>query len=127
MSGQINEWLFNNLVGISPAEDGPGFRKFLIKPDFLSDLAWVKGSFASISGDINIAWRRIAGHLELDVVVPENTHALLYLPASNPKQIFEHNRSVSKSVGVQFSRSENRQLVYALSSGKYHFRVKTPN
>ncbi|SDP28510.1 F5/8 type C domain-containing protein [Mucilaginibacter sp. OK268] len=125
MSGQINEWLFNNLVGISPAEDGPGFCKFVIRPDFLNDLTWVKGSFASISGDINIAWRRIAGHLELNVVVPENTHALLYLPASNPKQIFEHNRPVSKSAGVKFSRSENNQLVYKLASGKYHFMVKS--
>jgi alpha-L-rhamnosidase len=62
-------------------------------------------------------------NLELNVVVPENTHALLYLPASNPKQIFEHNRPVSKSAGVQFSRSENNQLVYDLASGKYHFRV----
>jgi hypothetical protein len=124
MSGQINEWLFSNLVGISPDEDGPGFKKFVIKPDFGNDLTWVKGNFASISGDISVAWKRIAGHLELDVVVPENTHALLYLPASDPKHIFEHNKPVSKSAGVKFSRSENNQFAYELVSGKYHFTIK---
>ena len=125
MSGQINEWLFNNLVGISPAEDGPGFRKFVIKPDFLNDLTWVKGSFTSISGDIKVAWKRIAGHLELDVIVPENTRALIYLPASDTKQIFEHNKPVSESAGIKLSKSENNKLVYDLASGQYHFTVKS--
>jgi len=125
MSGQINEWFFNNLIGICPAEDGPGFRKFVIKPDFLKDLIWVKGSFASISGDIRVEWKRAAGRLELNVVVPENTHGLLYLPASNPKQVFESNKPVSESVGVKFSKSENNKLAYDLASGKYHFTVKT--
>lgn len=124
MSGQINEWFFNNLVGISPAEDGPGFRKFVIKPDFINDLNWVRGSFTSISGDISVAWKRIAGHLELDVIVPENTHALLYLPASEPRQVFESNKPVSESVGVKFSKSEDNKLAYDLTSGKYHFVVK---
>jgi hypothetical protein len=127
MSGQINEWLFNNLIGISPAEDGPGFRKFVIKPDFINDLNWVKGSFTSISGDISVAWKRIAGYIELDVIVPENTRALLYLPVSNQEQVFESNRPVSESVGVSFSKLENSKLTYNLTSGKYHFTVKFNN
>lgn len=53
-------------------------------------------------------------------------NALVYLPASDPKQIFEYNKPVSESVGVQFSRSEHNQLVYDLSSCEYHLPVKTP-
>jgi alpha-L-rhamnosidase len=123
MSGQINEWLFNNLVGISPAEDGPGFRKFVIKPDFMNDLTWVKGSFTSISGDVKVAWKRIAGHLELDVAVPENTRAMLYLPVSDPVAVLENNKPASLSLARTFKRGHN-QSGFSLGSGKYHFTLK---
>lgn len=82
MSGQINEWFFNDLVGIAPDESGPGFRKFKIKPAFIKDLNWVKGAYASISGDIKCAWKRNGDDVTLDVSVPVNTTATVYLPGN---------------------------------------------
>jgi len=127
MSGQINEWLFNNLVGISPTESGPGFREFLIKPDFIKGLDYVKGSFSLISGDVRVAWKRISGRLELDVVVPANTHATLYLPVSDPAKVFEGNKSVSRSLGIKIIQTAQNQSGFSLSSGRYHFAFKTDN
>lgn len=127
MSGQINEWLFNNLVGISPTESGPGFREFSIKPDFIKGLDYVKGYLNSISGDVQVAWKRISGRLELDVVVPANTHAMLYLPVSDPAEVFEGNKSVSRSLGIKVIQTAQNQSCFSLGSGKYHFAFKTNN
>ncbi|MBW4891724.1 glycoside hydrolase family 78 protein [Mucilaginibacter sp. HMF5004] len=97
MSGQINEWFFNDLVGISPDQSGPGFRKFNIKPVFLQGLDWVKGSYASISGNINCQWKRSANYITLTVTVPANTSATVYL---------------------------SKDIIKTIGSGQYQFTVK---
>ena len=124
MSGQINEWFFNDLIGISADESGPGFRKIIIKPSIVPDLNWVKGSFKSISGDIACNWKRIADGLELDVSVPVNTTATIYIPSNNIEWVKEGEVTLDKSDGLSFLRTEPGKLVYHAEAGNYHFVIK---
>ncbi len=124
MSGQINEWFFNSLIGINPSEDGAGFRKFDIKPVVLKDLNWVEGSFASVSGEIFCSWKKSAHQVAFDITVPANTEAMFYLPGQNTKQVFERGIAANKAKGVKFTGKENGKLKYKLASGNYHFTVK---
>lgn len=124
MSGQINEWFFNDLIGISPDESGAGFRKIIIKPAFVSDLKWVKGSFKSISGDISCSWKRTDNGIELDISVPINTSATIYLPSTRPELVKEGGLAVNKADGLSFLRTETDKLVYRAESGNYHFVIK---
>jgi hypothetical protein len=124
MSGQINEWLFNDLAGISADEKGPGFRKFIVKPAVLKNLRWVKGSFISVSGDIKSEWKKQAGKVSLMVTVPANTTAKVYLPGTNPANIMESEKVASKAFGVKFVAKENGKLIYEVGSGTYRFSVK---
>nr|WP_165501742.1 family 78 glycoside hydrolase catalytic domain [Pedobacter frigiditerrae] len=123
MSGQINEWFFNDLIGISPDETGPGFRKITFKPSFVSDLSWVKGSFKAISGNIVCNWQRTENGISLNVAVPVNTSATLYLPLTNKEKITEGGLAINKAEGVGFLRNEPKHLVYTVQSGKYHFMI----
>lgn len=123
MSGQINEWFFNDLVGVSPDETGAGFRKFNIKPSFLKGLDWVKGSYVSISGDIKCAWKRTVSKLEVDVTVPANTSATIYLPGNNAENILENHMPYVKSIGVKFLKVENDKSIFEVKSGNYHFEI----
>ncbi|MCZ4222576.1 family 78 glycoside hydrolase catalytic domain [Pedobacter rhodius] len=124
MSGQINEWFFNDLVGISPDESGPGFRKIIIKPAFIKGLNWVNGEFKSISGDIYSSWKRVSNGINLDVTIPANTTATIYITCSDSKLITESGLPVNTIKGLKFIKSESDKLVFEAKSGIYHFLIK---
>ncbi|WP_290305276.1 family 78 glycoside hydrolase catalytic domain [Mucilaginibacter flavus] len=121
MSGQINEWFFTDLVGISPDAGGPGFKAFTIKPTILKDLTWVKGSYSSISGEIQCKWEKSGGKIMLDISVPPNTVATVYLPANKRGSVMEGNQPLSDTGPVKFIKGENARMVYQVKSGNYHF------
>ena len=126
MSGQINEWFFHNLVGISVSEngDGAGFRRSIIKPIVVGDLKWVKGSFKTVSGLIISEWKLENGIFTSDISIPANTVATVYLPTGKKSLILESGRLLSKTKGVKSFRIENGQVEIQIESGNYHFSVK---
>jgi hypothetical protein len=121
MSGQINEWFFHDLLGIGVEADGAGFRKTLIKPMPVGDLTWVKGSYRTVSGLISVAWQRDAASFKLQVGIPANTIATVYVPASSEKSVLEGGKRASKALGIRFLRMENGRAVYEIGSGSYSF------
>lgn len=90
MMGQIDEWFFNSLVGIRPyatSEFGnqqnnlkQGYQKFIIAPEPVGDLKFVKSSYETLYGTIIVDWTRQDGTFTLNVSVPVNTTAVVFLP-----------------------------------------------
>lgn len=121
MLGQINEWFFNDLVGISTDEKGAGFRRIIIKPAVLANLDWVKGSFASASGEIRSEWKKENGRLKLNVTIPPNTTAVVHIPTTSEKDVTEGGKTISGNAGLKFLKSENGKSIYEVTSGSYEF------
>lgn len=124
MLGQINEWFFNDLVGIGVDADGAGFRKSIIKPEPVGDLKWVKGSYQTVSGLISVDWKKEDGVFSLDVSIPANTSATVFVPADNANQVNESGKPAGNANGVKFIKFENGKAIYEVASGEYHFVVK---
>ena len=89
MMGQIDEWFFNSLVGIRPSTTPKqGYQKFIIAPQPVGDLKCVKASYETLYGTINVDWTCENGTFTLNVSVPVNTTAVVYLPGGKePKEI----------------------------------------
>ncbi|EIY87108.1 hypothetical protein HMPREF1074_01479 [Bacteroides xylanisolvens CL03T12C04] len=89
MMGQIDEWFFNSLVGIRPSTTTKqGYQKFIIAPQPVGDLKYVKASYETLYGTINVDWTCENGTFTLNVSVPVNTTAVVYLPGEKePKEI----------------------------------------
>lgn len=99
MMGQIDEWFFNSLVGIRPYASIPlpvnskevvkeGYQKFVIAPKPVGDLKYVKSSYETLYGTIIVDWTRQNGTFTLNVSVPVNTTAVVYLPGEKePKEV----------------------------------------
>ena len=89
MMGQIDEWFFNSLVGIRPSTTPKqGYQKFIIAPQPVGDLKYVKASYDTLYGTINVDWTCENGTFTLNVSVPVNTTAVVYLPGEKePKEI----------------------------------------
>jgi hypothetical protein len=87
MLGQIMEWFYHDLAGIQPDSTAPGFGKIIIRPAVVGDMTWVKASYESPRGPIKVAWRHTDHAFSLDVNVPPNTNATVYVPADGGVQM----------------------------------------
>ena len=55
--GSVGEWMYKDMVGISPMLEYPGFKKTLVKPYFNESVKHLKSSYKTINGIIKIDYR----------------------------------------------------------------------
>jgi len=101
MMGQIDEWFFASLAGIQANPNNPGMQHFVIKPEVVGDLKFVKATTETLYGKISVEWKRDGSNFTLNVIVPVNCSAEVYLPGEKePKTV--------KSGNYTFSKKSNR-------------------
>jgi alpha-L-rhamnosidase len=117
--GSVCEWMFYTMAGIDT--DGPGYKKIIIKPQPGGDMNYTKASYNSINGLIGSDWRIVKRKFHLQVSVPVNTTATVYVPTNLTDSVREGGNPATSAPGVKFLRYENRQAVYQVASGDYYF------
>ncbi len=122
MMGSVGSWFYKYLVGILPDLTGPGFEKFTIKPYILNELNFAEGEFHSIKGIIKSAWRKENGFVHLDLTIPGNSSATVFIPTKNRVKISESNQDIDKLKELKFLRMDNEYSVFEMGSGSYHFK-----
>jgi len=110
--GAIGEWLFQSVAGINFSR--PGFSEITIKPVIGEGLTYAKATYQSIRGEIRCGWAVKDGELTLDVSIPANTTATIYVPTSDVASV----RETGKPVGA---KEEDGCLVVDVGSGTYRF------
>jgi len=120
LGGPLENWFYDGLACIRPDPGAPGFKNCIIKPAFVKELNWLKTHHDSPYGRISVDWARKDGKIDVDVTIPINTTAIIYLPEKN---IREGGLPIRKANGISFLRLENDRAVYKLSSGKYAFEI----
>jgi len=121
MLGQLNEWLYNDLVGIQLDPKAPGFKHFVISPAIVGDLTWAEASYDSVHGTIQCRWERSGNSLSLKVTIPPNTSAIIRIPNSSPDLVQESGMPLSKVEGIKVLRAESGALFLEAGSGRYEF------
>jgi hypothetical protein len=124
MLGQIMEWFYGDLAGIAPDPAGPGFKKIIIRPQPVGDVTSARASYYSLRGKIVSRWTRDGGKFLLEVAIPANTQATVYLPARSADAVSEGGRPAASQPGVKFLRLAGDRVVFAVSSGNYAFGVE---
>ncbi len=119
--GSCGEWLYGSVAGIDHDAAHPGFKEIIIHPQPGGGLTSASGKFQSIHGHIVSAWSFINQSFTLDVSIPTNTRATVYVPASAAEQVTESGKPAASAEGVSFLRLENGSAVFAVKSGKYQF------
>jgi alpha-L-rhamnosidase len=117
----IGGWFIRGLAGIRPDQAFPGYQHTIIKPAVLDDLEWANGYHDSPYGRISCSWKKREELLEVQISVPANSSATVYLPASDASMVTEGGNLSPDS--VTFLRKENGQAVYHVGSGDYLFAV----
>ncbi len=121
-----DNWLYRGLAGIRPGPAGPGFRQVIIKPAVGGDLAWVRCHHDSSYGRIVSNWKRDGDRLTMDVTIPANTTATVYVPARDARAVTEGGDVAGKAKGVRYVAMRDGAAVYAVGSGTYRFNSTLP-
>ncbi len=120
--GCVSEWLITQAAGIDTA--GPGFKRIVIRPELGAPeqgFSWVKAKYNSIRGPVASSWRRAGERFQLEVSIPANTTAKVYLPASDVAQVTEGGKAVARVASVKFLGMEEGRVVLEVGSGQYKF------
>ncbi|MGO9262250.1 MAG: family 78 glycoside hydrolase catalytic domain [Bryobacteraceae bacterium] len=120
--GDLAVWMYEYLAGIRSDPEKPAFRHVLIHPYPAGDLTFVKASHQSMYGTIACSWKRAGGAFSLEVTVPANTTAAVWLPARDASAVTESGHKAAASRGVKFVRAENDGALFEVESGSYSFR-----
>lgn len=118
MLGHIKEWFFSGLAGIRPAKNSIAFKEIGIRPQPVGDVTWAKGSYDSPYGMIKSEWKKNGDVFELNVAIPVNTTATIYLPAKEGSLLSEGGKRWNDV------RYEKGNAVVKVGSGVYEFVVK---
>jgi alpha-L-rhamnosidase len=121
--GDLAVWMYEYLAGIRSDAENPGFRHAIIHPYPAGDLTFVKASHQSLYGALASSWKRDAMAFTLDIVVPPNTTATVWVPAKDAATVTESGKPAAKAAGVKFVRAEDGAAVFEVESGSYAFRA----
>jgi alpha-L-rhamnosidase len=122
--GDLVIWMRQYLAGIRPDPETQGFARIIIRPTPVGDLTWVRGSYESVHGTIRSSWKKEGGELKLDVTIPPNTTATVYVPAPDAGLVTEAGKPLEKAEGVKILRAEAGSVILAVESGTYRFAAK---
>lgn len=119
MFGSVTAWFYQGLGGINPDVKNPGFKHIIIKPNIIKGLDFVNSTYPSMYGDIISNWKYNSGNFELNVTVPPNTTASVFIPGNNVDEIIIDNKN------IEFIEQEDNLFQYEVPSGQYTFISKS--
>ena len=123
LGGNFARWCYRGLGGIRPDESAPGFKRIIIKPAVVAGLTWLTSHYDSPYGRIASNWKREGDQLTMELSIPVNTTATVYIPTKDIGSITESGKPANKSQDVKFLRMEGRTAVYEIGSGHYKFQT----
>lgn len=110
--GSIVEWMYQSICGLQIEEEYPGFKHFVIKPNLCGRLKYAEVVYQSAAGCIKSRWEINGMKMLMNIVVPFDTQATVYLPYPKSETIIGINK--------QLLQTENDGYQYAeLSAGEY--------
>lgn len=122
--GAVCEWMFRTIGGIDT--EGPAYKRIAIRPTPGGRLSWAKTSYDSIQGKIATAWKLDGNRLKLDVTIPANTTATVYIPTANAAGILEGKKPASQAEGVRLIGMQDGVVAFEVGSGTYRFTSQMP-
>jgi alpha-L-rhamnosidase len=115
--GSVGEWMFDTMAGIE--SDGPGFKKIIIRPRPGSEVTQLAATYDSIRGLISSSWRVEGDRLFLEVTIPPNTTATVFVPADSGEEV--DLAGPGNGARAKFLRHEPGASVFAVGPGQHRF------
>lgn len=124
MLGHLMDWFYNSLGGISQTIQSVAYKETEIRPEIVGDINWVKASYQSPYGEIRSEWEKMNGLIKLNVVIPVNTSALVYIPYIKGSLITESRKDINATKEIKIIGDSGNKKIIRIGSGTYRFSVE---
>ena len=119
--GAIGDWMYRTMVGIDTYEDGVGYQHIKIQPHIGGGFTHASATLKTYYGTVSSGWKIDNGKIILDVEIPANTTANVYMPAATSEAVTENGKPISTLAEIKVVGAENGYVLLKLGSGKYQF------
>jgi alpha-L-rhamnosidase len=117
--GAIGDWMYRVVAGIDTKADAPGYKQIVIKPHPGGNFTYANADYETNYGKVSSHWKIDGANFLLDVEVPANTTATIYVPVKDNSIVNEDGAVVNTPV-IKSAADENYKVVM-VGSGNYHF------
>jgi alpha-L-rhamnosidase len=121
--GAIGDWMYRVMAGLDTDESGPGYKHITIRPHIGGGFTEVAADLQTYYGHLASHWKLNNGKLSMQVEIPANTTAKVYIPASSADRIREGGKPLSEVQGIKPGGKEKDYVMVKLGSGKYDFTI----
>jgi alpha-L-rhamnosidase len=116
--GSVMAWVYRYAAGIDTSPEAAGFKDIVIHPHLDPRMTSARAEYESIYGRIVSDWKGTGtGPFSLQVTIPANTSAKVFLPAIPGAQLSEDGNPVA-------AQEQNGTYTIRVGSGSYSFEVK---
>lgn len=119
--GAIGDWMYRTMVGLDTYEDGPGYKHIRVKPVPGGKFTHAATHLETYYGQVRAGWRIEKDYLNLEVQVPPNTKATIFVPAPAPNVVKEGGNLIASSKDIKMLGYENGYVKVEVGSGLYRF------
>jgi alpha-L-rhamnosidase len=109
------------MAGLDTYNDGVGYKHSRIKPHIGGGFTHVSASLNTYYGKLSSGWKTDGDKLTLDIEIPPNTTATVYIPADNAAQLMEGGKALAAVKEIKVTGQEDGYVVMEVGSGKYSF------
>jgi alpha-L-rhamnosidase len=120
--GAIGDWLYRVAAGLQEA--APGYREIMVKPHLGGGFTHIEAELMTPYGKAASAWKIENGQLSMNVTIPANSTATIYLPAKSADQIMESGKVLSAIKEITVTGKEEGYVVVKVGSGDYLFAIR---
>jgi len=121
--GAIGDWMYRVVAGLDTDEDKPGYKKIKIQPHIGGKLTQAAATLNTYYGKLHSGWKLENEKLVLEVEVPVNTTATVYIPATDPALVTENGLALTSLKDVQIVGTDKEYVQVVTGSGIYRFEV----
>jgi alpha-L-rhamnosidase len=116
--GAIGQWMYERIAGLAPDPTQPGYKHFFIQPLPGKQLDWANADLETPYGKAMSGWKKSAGKLSIEALVPPNTTATLIVPTQD-------NATPTLTLSGQPCAlvQKNGQFILELKPGSYTFAL----
>lgn len=122
--GAIGDWMYRQMVGVDTYEDGVGYKHIRIKPHIGGGFTTAAASLQTYYGKVSSGWKVAAVKIEMDVEIPANTTATVYVPAADAAALTESGKALSSIPEIKIMGEDDGYVILQLGSGVYHFAAE---
>lgn len=126
--GSCGRWMYEGVAGLRPLE--PGWTRAEFKPTATRAFEWARARHRSVRGEFAASWRWEQANAQgrrpfvMEVEIPANAEAVVWLPAQHGPLVTESGRPAASARGVNAVEALDGWVRLEVGSGAYRFRVE---